>query len=305
MGNGKHNAPLTPPIQKVMFEKCPRTPRSMNQLKSVKSGLCSSLDQGLDKPPQSLMLSNQSKRIYKSEESAIDEKHLSLPRDTSSDETLDDTVFENISASIGRPTEGYVKNSNNRDIESDIEILIPVSVSKAKNSSDNNEDSSNSKQRSSNSISSCEMALSNSQNEIDDSPSEKCASKSSTNGECFSMVVDENLRISQTLSNKNETDSKSLSSNESSANAYELYNKEKSQETLTEIREKEGSVVSRNSVRSEDTLSNSYASLDDKASYRWDRNATGTNVAAACSYPETWRSGMAALTSRGYDSDGR
>lgn len=299
MGNGKH-APLTPPIHKVMFEKCPRTPRSMSQLRSVKSGLCSSLDQGLDKPPQSQILSNKSKRIYKSEESAIDEKHLSLPRETSSDETLDDTVFVNDDPRVGK--RGYQLLAELGDMA--IEILTPVSISKPKNVSDTTDDSDSAKQRSSNSISSCEMALSGSQNDIVASPNDSGAGVNSTNGEYISSG-DAKTREFRVSSVSNESDTKSVSSNGSSANPCGSYDKDKSQETLTEVGQKECSAVSKNSVYSEDTLSNSCASLDDKPSYNYDRKDERTAIGAASSYPDNYNSGMAGLTLRGYDSDGR
>lgn len=159
--------PLTPPIQKILFEKCHRTTRSMSQLKTSKVLLGASLDQGLDKPIQSLNLNIQSKRICKSEESAIDSTTLTLPRDTSSvssNETLNETIFQNISsADRGNGCQHFfLKFPNENYVENSIEISIPTSISKPKTNSDNDE-SSTARQRSSNSISSCEMALSCSQ----------------------------------------------------------------------------------------------------------------------------------------------
>lgn len=115
----------------------------MSQLKGG-----SSLDHGLN----SLMsLSGQMKRICKSEESAIDEPILSVPREVCrSSETL--------------KYDGTWKLSRTATVlENDIEIMMPMSVSKRMPSTSALDDSLNTKHRSSNSVSSCEMALSNSQ----------------------------------------------------------------------------------------------------------------------------------------------
>lgn len=159
MSNSRNHVPMTPPISKVLFEKCYRQNRSMSQLKGAKCQLGSSLDQGLNQPAmQSRILSNQSKRICKSEESAIDDATLTLPPDVSSvssNETLNESVFDNQANSM---------NGVDRDeklIEDDIEIAIPMSVSKPIVFT-GFESSANARQRSSNSISSCEMALSSS-----------------------------------------------------------------------------------------------------------------------------------------------
>ncbi|KAK2586104.1 hypothetical protein KPH14_008384 [Odynerus spinipes] len=174
VGNGKQNVPLTPPIQKIIFEKCHRSSRSMGQLKSIKSSLGSSLDQGLDKPVQPLVLGTQSKRICKSEESAIDDRTLMLVRNrssNSSNETLNCTVL-NSTINADRDDD-FLQNSNDVMVESNIEITIPTSVSKSANVTDSLEGSVSVRNRSSNSISSCEMALSSSQNDGDESPNEK------------------------------------------------------------------------------------------------------------------------------------
>ncbi|XP_015594741.1 UV radiation resistance-associated gene protein isoform X2 [Cephus cinctus] len=183
MSSGKHNPPLTPPFQKVIFEKCHRSARSISQLKSVKSSLGSSLDQGLDRPIQSMNLSRESKRIFKSEESAIDEKTFSLPQDrfsNSSNDTLNETIFDRnvISESRYRSKTYIPDNKSSTVFESNIEISIPTSVTKPSNISDDFENSENTaeplrnsaraRQRSSNSISSCEMALSANQLDVDE-----------------------------------------------------------------------------------------------------------------------------------------
>ncbi|XP_033214847.1 UV radiation resistance-associated gene protein isoform X3 [Belonocnema kinseyi] len=160
-----NNKLLTPPLEKILFEKCHRTTASMSQLKASKTTLGSSLDQGLDKPIQSLNLNSQSKRICKSAESAIDYTTLTLPRDTSSissNETLNETVFKNLRDRNSSHQTSFSKFMDEGFMENNIEITIPTSVSKPKTNS-NNEESSTMRQRSSNSISSCEMALSNSQ----------------------------------------------------------------------------------------------------------------------------------------------
>lgn len=135
----------------------------MSQLKTSKVLLGASLDQGLDKPIQSLDLNIQSKRICKSEESAIDSKTLTLPtRDTpsvSSNETLNETIFHNVTERNSGCQNFFQKFTNDNFIENSIEISIPTSISKPKTNSDNDE-CSTARQRSSNSISSCEMALS-------------------------------------------------------------------------------------------------------------------------------------------------
>lgn len=300
MGNGKHsNAPLTPPIQKATFEKYPRAPKSTSQLRNVKTSLGSSLDQGLDKPSNLLVLSSRSKRICKSEESAIDAKHFTLPRETSSEETLDDPIFEN---------ERFVKVTNLDVIERDIEIITPVSVSKKKTLSDTTEDSASSKQRSSNSISSCEMALSGSQNDIEENSPNSSSSnvEQSINGDLISTDNSADLNKTRLSLVNNETDSKSLSSSESTANAYLLYDRDKSQETLTELGQKECNLLSKISINSEDTLSNSCASLDDKQSCNYDyKKNLPIDVCGASSYPENRVSDMAGLALRGYESDGK
>ncbi|XP_011689944.1 PREDICTED: UV radiation resistance-associated gene protein-like [Wasmannia auropunctata] len=172
-GNGKQNPPLTPPLQKIIFEKCHRSSRSMSQLKNIKSSLGSSLDQGLDKPVlQSPALGSQSKRICKSEESAIDNKTLVLAKDrlsNSSNETLNSAILNNIDNITLKDKKDFVEINDKIVIESNIEIMIPTSVSKARNVADSLESSVSARDRSSNSISSCEMALSGSQNDVDES----------------------------------------------------------------------------------------------------------------------------------------
>ncbi|XP_046825786.1 UV radiation resistance-associated gene protein isoform X1 [Vespa crabro] len=218
VGNGKQNVPLTPPIQKIIFEKCHRSSRSMGQLKSIKSSLGSSLDQGLDKPVQPLVLGSQSKRICKSEESAIDDRTLMLARNrsgNSSNETLNCTTLTNtISANV---SDDFLQNNDNVTIDSNIEITIPTSVSKSANVTDSLEGSVSIRDRSSNSISSCEMALSNSQNDGDESPNDKNTIKKGENEQNISSNHDNAKNIGDsaknTLKNGEHTDMLHLENN--------------------------------------------------------------------------------------------
>lgn len=143
----------------------------MSQLRSIKLSLGSSLDQGLDKPVQSPALGSQSKRICKSEESAIDNKALVLAKNkssNSSNETLNSAIL-NIDNLSFKNKDNFVESSDKVVIESNIEIMIPISISKAVNLADSLESSASARDRSSNSISSCEMALGNGQTDADES----------------------------------------------------------------------------------------------------------------------------------------
>ncbi|XP_015108711.1 UV radiation resistance associated protein [Diachasma alloeum] len=254
--NGKHNVPLTPPLQKVMIDKINRT-KTMSQLRMLRSSLGSSLDQGLDKPNQSLVLGKQSKRICKSEESAIDEKTFSLPRDglsNSSEETIDDGVFQDANAERLKPLE------SSELIEPEIEITIPVSVSKPKCDDDGI------RQRSSNSISSCEMALGGSQTDVD-----------RPNGELDAGKIEIPLnKLANKLNNIH------VQSNESPTTfGMEKSEKERSQETLTSL------VGDKRVIESTETLSSSLVSLDD-TSNSCERIEERLSVASSC--PESAKS---------------
>ncbi|XP_066598188.1 UV radiation resistance-associated gene protein isoform X2 [Prorops nasuta] len=138
--------------QRMIFEK-QHPARSMLQLKIIKSGLGSSLDQGLNRPVESC-LSSQLKRISKSQE--IDNT-LELHKDeisNSSSETLNSTFHNGES----RADDKFIQIPK-ETIDNDIEITIPTSVSKSRHA-DDLDSSGSAKNRSSNSISSCEMALS-------------------------------------------------------------------------------------------------------------------------------------------------
>lgn len=187
IGNGKPNVPLTPPMQKIIFEKCHRTSRSMGQLKSIKSTLGSSLDQGLDKPVQPLVLGSQSKRICKSEESAIDDRALMLARNISSNSSYETLNCSILNSTMNTNTnDDFLQNNDGDIVESNIEITIPISVSKSANITDSLENSVSIRDRSSNSISSCEMALSISQNDEDESPNERNMIKKGENDQNIS-----------------------------------------------------------------------------------------------------------------------
>lgn len=155
-----------------IIEKSHRTTRSMSHFKSTKTLLGSSLDQGLN-IMQSPYLNVQSKRICKSEECAIDD--TTLPRSScemSSNETLNETIFNRTQHLANRNSndcsETRVKDNDNL-LESDIEIMVPMSVSKLNYDTDDIENPATCRQKSSNSISSCEMALSSSLADGEDS----------------------------------------------------------------------------------------------------------------------------------------
>lgn len=208
LGNNKSNIPPTPPVHKVLFEKCHRTTRSMSQFKGTKTLLGSSLDQGLNQPAsQSEYLNSKSKRICKSEECAIDNAALTLPKvvcSISSSETLNENIYVNKRDSVNR----FVNNeTNDMLLESDIEIMIPMSVSNPKTRSDSIEDAATLRQRSSNSISSCEMAISISLVDGEDSSNGNSSIKNEEN--CDSVFV----------SQENCIDSKNILANQSTGNS--------------------------------------------------------------------------------------
>ncbi|OXU25616.1 hypothetical protein TSAR_010175 [Trichomalopsis sarcophagae] len=198
-GNNKSNIPLTPPTNKVLFEKCHRTTRSMSHFKDSKVLLGSSLDQGLNQPVmQTRFLNSQSKRICKSEESAIDNTAFSLPRNVcsiSSDETLNDAIFDKTRDVMNRVQSNYNNDPTNNVtlVESDIEIMVPMSVSKPKVHSDKIGNPAT-RQRSSNSVSSCEMALSSSL--VDGEESSNGNSSLKNDDHCDGVFISqENLKI--------------------------------------------------------------------------------------------------------------
>lgn len=184
ISNSKSNISSTPPVHKILFEKCHRTTRSMSQFKGTKTLLGSSLDQGLNQSEiQSEYLNNESKRICKSEECAIDNAALALPKNVcsaSSSETLNANIYNSKKDSSNR----VVGNNDTLVLESDIEIMIPMSIS---NPTVSTEDTITTRQRSSNSISSCEMAISISLVDGEDSSNGNCSIKNEEN--CDSVFV--------------------------------------------------------------------------------------------------------------------
>ncbi|XP_012260852.2 uncharacterized protein LOC105688841 [Athalia rosae] len=163
--------PVISPFENIIFEKCHKQTRSIGRSKSIRCSLGSSLDQGLNNQEQLSALSNKTKRICKSAERAIDDTRLSLPNNTTvegSDQTLNHSpMFESNYSQNGFQGKNHSpKNASLVDvltsIESDIEITVPVSVSKRKGTSGSDlveSCSDGTRHRSSNSISSCEMAL--------------------------------------------------------------------------------------------------------------------------------------------------
>lgn len=279
-GNSKQNPSFTPPLQKIIFEKCHRSSRSMSQLRNIKSSLGSSLDQGLDKPVQSLALGNQSKRICKSEESAIDNKTLVLAKDrssNSSNETLNNAILNNIDNITLKDKDDFVESSDKIVIENNIEIMIPTSISKARNSL---ESSVSARDRSSNSISSCEMALSSSQNDVNES--------SNGNHIIKRERVDDNVfLIDDNLRNVKDAIDSALKSSE--------YNKRHDFRNVSQSHDMSNTIVSEqnSSVHGQDSLTEtaiysrerfvkSCSSLDDVCIYEESEQKQRTNSICSC-----------------------
>lgn len=274
---------VTPPIQKIIFEKCHRPSRSMSQLKSIKSTLGSSLDQGLDKPVQSLVLGSQSKRICKSEESAIDDKMLALPKDrssNSSNETLNNAILCNIT---GPSIEDSSQLNFENAIDSNIEIMIPTSVSKSTNVTDSLEGLVSTRERSSNSISSCEMALNSSQNG-DDSLNDK---KDET-GELASVTNDVVDHLQNGKSFVDNCDNSKTTASEQSDNVSER------------------TAIGTETLYNKEQFAKSCLSLNDIMSCSYDENERTQRTSSICSYPEGYLSKDIDLTSRTcYNSDSK
>ncbi|KAL6422229.1 hypothetical protein ACFW04_010911 [Cataglyphis niger] len=295
-GNGKQNPPLTPPLQKIIFEKCHRSSRSMSQLKNIKSSLGSSLDQGLDKPVQSSTLDNQSKRICKSEESAIDNKALVLAKDrssNSSNETLNSAILNNID-NITLKENNFVEISNKIIIESNIEITIPTSVSKARNVADSLESSASARDRSSNSISSCEMALSSSQNDVEDNCNDNHA-KERTDDNVFS--IDDSLRnvkdaVDSVLRNgehKEYNSKNDVSQNYDTSSSTIMSEQNSIQNSLMET-----------AIYNREDFVKSCLSLDNMCTYEQSEQKQRTN--SICSYPEEYIRNVAIQQKHSFDS---
>ncbi|XP_043260871.1 UV radiation resistance-associated protein [Colletes gigas] len=304
VGNGKQNIPLTPPIQKIIFEKCHRASRSMNQLKSIKSSLGSSLDQGLDKPVQPLVLGSQSKRICKSEDSAIDNKTLVLAKDRSSNsssETLNNAILSNIS---DKNVELSTKVNNEIVIESNIEIMVPTSVSTSINAIDNLEGTASIRDRSSNSISSCEMALTNSQNGDDNSNDNNTIKKDET--EEFISITNEILKnVNDVIDNalKNGKHSEDYNSenevpqdcdNSRMADSERNYN----------IHERSAGAIE-TSAYNKEHLATSCLSLDDIMLCTYEDTKKKQRTSSICSYPEEYPSSKNTVSQKQYNLESK
>lgn len=299
VGNGKQNPPLTPPLQKIIFEKCHRSSRSMSQLKNIKSTLGSSLDQGLDKPVQSPALGSQSKRICKSEESAIDNKALVLAKDrssNSSNETLNSAILNNID-NITLKDNNFADISDKVVIESNIEIMIPTSVSKSRNVADSLESSVSARDRSSNSISSCEMALSSSQNDVDESSNGNHTRKEGNDDNVFS--VDDSLRSVKDVIDDALKDGEKNEEH----NSRNLHNCDTSSTTLSEQNNSvhEQSPLKETAIYSRERFAKSCLSLDDMCTYDESEKKERTN--STCSYPEECAKDTALREEHGSESE--
>ncbi|XP_012530702.2 UV radiation resistance-associated protein isoform X2 [Monomorium pharaonis] len=288
-GNGKQNPPLTPPLQKIIFEKCHRSSRSMSQLKNIKSSLGSSLDQGLDKPVQLPMLSSQSKRICKSEESAIDNKTLVLAKDrssiNSSNETLNSAIMNNIDNITLKNEDDFVEVNDKIIIESNIEIMIPTSVSKARNVADSLESSVNARDRSSNSISSCEMALSSSQNDVDESSNGNHVIKRERVDDSVFLVDDnlKNIKVAVDSALKNGECSKIHNSKNNVSQSYDMNNTIVSEQNSSVL---EQDLLTETVAYNKERFVKSCSSLDDVCTYEEPEQKQRTN--SICSYSEEY-----------------
>lgn len=283
IGNGKQNLSLTPPLQKIIFEKYHRSSRSMSQLKAIKSSLGSSLDQGLDKPVQSSTLGSQSKRICKSEECAIDNKALISAKDkssNSSNETLNSAILNDIDNITIKDDD--IESNDKTVIESNIEIMIPTSISKSRNV-DSLESSVSARDRSSNSISSCEMALSGSQNDVDECSNDNhIIKKDGIDDNVF--VIDEDLRnvkdaINNVLNN-GKYDMEHNSSNNTSQNCD--MNDTYMNEQYSNLRKKSSSIET--ATYSREYFAKSCLSLDDVPNIT-EKSEEKQRTKSMCSYP--------------------
>lgn len=300
VGNSKQS--ITPPIRKIIFEKCHRSSRSMCQLKSIKSSLGSSLDQGLDKPVQSLVLGSRSKRICKSEESAIDDKTLVLVKDrssNSSNETLNNAILNNITN-----IEDNSQVNNESEIESNIEIMIPTSVSKSTNVTDSFEGSVSVRDRSSNSISSCEMALTSSQNGDDVSNDNNVIRKDETI-ESVSFVNDILINISDVdNTSKNGRHDKDYNlENEVPEDCDKLQMIPPNDTSFSD--HEYSSVATEPSMCSKEHFTKSCLSLDDIMSCAYEETEKKQRTNSICSYPEEYLSSKYLTSRKRYNSESK
>ncbi|KAG7206337.1 hypothetical protein KM043_003708 [Ampulex compressa] len=297
--SGKQNVPLTPPIQKIIFEKCHRSSRSMSQLKSIKSSLGSSLDQGLDKPIQSLVLGTQSKRICKSEESAIDNKTLVLAKNrssNSSNETLNNVILNN-TAGTNINSDHFTESNDGIMIEDNIEIMIPTSVSKLANITDSLENSVSVRDRSSNSISSCEMALSSSHNDVDESTNDACGMKREETEDSVSLI-DENLKsfsnVMDHVLRNGERDEDDNCANDARQDCDILSTAISEQSCPTE-----------ESVYNKQHLGKSCLSLDDIMTCTYEDTEEKQRTSSICSYPEEYLLRKETVLQKRYSSNSK
>ncbi|KAJ8681517.1 hypothetical protein QAD02_017309 [Eretmocerus hayati] len=173
------------PVPKLLSEKHHRSSKSISQFKGPKTQLGSSLDQGLDQSmlPQFL---TQCKRICKSEESAIDDSALAGTEQrhiASSCETFTKSKFETVRDTTDTLYDSAKEADDTMPVANDIEIMTPMSVSKPKVDLECRKNSIPVRQRSSNSVSSCEMALGGSLIDGEDS----------LNGHCITKNDDDNV----------------------------------------------------------------------------------------------------------------
>lgn len=276
----------------------------MSQLRNIKSSLGSSLDQGLDKPVQSPALGSQSKRICKSEESAIDNKTLALAKDrssNSSNETLNSAILNNID-SITLKDNNFAEISDKIVIESNIEITIPTSVSKSRNVTDSLESSVSARDRSSNSISSCEMALGGSQNDVDENTNDNHVRRDGNDDNFSVFSVDDSTRDVKDTTNCAVKDGEHGGEEHSSRHDAS----QNCSTTLASEQNDSGGFHERSpltetaEIYSRERFAKSCLSLDDMCTYEESKQKQRTN--SICSYPEE-SYGKEAASHKEYNSE--
>ncbi|XP_014213895.1 UV radiation resistance-associated gene protein [Copidosoma floridanum] len=212
LGSGKSSFP---PTNKSLFDKYHRTTKTM---------LGSSLDQGLNQSMiRSKFLNNQSKRICKSEESALNICSIS------SGETFNDSAI--FDKSMNEMSQGQANGNS----EIDIEIMVPMSVLNPKFRSDSIENSACPRQRSSNSVSSCEMALSCSLADGEESSNGNSAKTEDNGDQVSASRENDSNSFPNTLKSGNESLAKKFNVNSTSIqgpllkkvakSSHSLYNK--------------------------------------------------------------------------------
>lgn len=274
----------------------------MSQLKSIKSSLGSSLDQGLDKPVQSLVLGSQSKRICKSEESAIDNKTLVLVKDrssNSSNETLNNAILNNITN-----VENSSEVNNKTAIENNIEIMIPTSVSKSTNITDNFDSPVNIRDRSSNSISSCEMALTSSQNG-DDSSNDNNIIKKDEARESISIINEILINISDVVDNTLKNGKHSEDYNLENEALQDCDNLKMAASDKSCSDHEHMPVTTETSTYKKEHFTKSCLSLDDIISCAYEETEKKERTSSICSYPEEYLSSKYLASRKRYNSESK